>query len=102
MKAAKARTLIINEYAKAFEKCDVILTPVAPNPAFKLGEKVNDPVAMYLEDVRSVPLNLAGVPGLTVPAGKTESGLDLGLQLVGPRRSDRTLVEFAKVLEEVK
>ncbi len=102
LKAAKARTLIINEYAKAFEKCDVILTPVAPNPAFKLGEKVNDPVAMYLEDVMSVPLNLAGVPGLTVPAGKTESGLDLGLQLVGPRRSDRTLVEFAKVLEEVK
>lgn len=80
----------------------MILTPVAPNPAFKLGEKVNDPVAMYLEDVMSVPLNLAGVPGLTVPAGKTESGLDLGLQLVGPRRSDRTLVEFAKVLEEVK
>ena len=102
LKAAKARTLIINEYAKAFEKCDVILTPVAPNPAFKLGEKVNDPVAMYLEDVMSVPLNLAGVPGLTVPAGKTENGLDLGLQLVGPRRSDRTLVEFAKVLEEVK
>lgn len=102
LKAAKARTLIINEYAKAFEKCDVILTPVAPNPAFKLGEKVNDPVAMYLEDVMSVPLNLAGVPGLAVPAGKTESGLDLGLQLVGPRRSDRTLVEFAKVLEEVK
>lgn len=102
LKAAKARTLIINEYAKAFEKCDVILTPVAPNPAFKLGEKVNDPVAMYLEDVMSVPLNLAGVPGLTVPAGKTENGLDLGLQLVGPRRSDRTLVEFAKILEEVK
>ena len=102
LKAAKARTLIINEYAKAFEKCDVILTPVAPNPAFKLGEKINDPVAMYLEDVMSVPLNLAGVPGLTVPAGKTKSGLDLGLQLVGPRRSDRTLVEFAKVLEEVK
>lgn len=102
LKAAKARTLIIEAYAKAFEQCDVILTPVSPNPAFKLGEKVNDPVAMYLEDVMSVPLNLAGVPGLAVPVGQTQNGLDLGLQLVGPRRSDRTLIDFAKVLEEVK
>ncbi len=101
LKAAKARTLIINEYAKAFEKCDLILTPVAPNPAFKLGEKVNDPVSMYLEDVMSVPLNLAGVPGLAIPAGKTDSGLDLGLQLIGPRRSDRSLINFAKTLEEI-
>lgn len=100
LKAAKARTLIINEYAKAFEQCDVLLTPVAPNPAFKLGEKVNDPVAMYLEDVMSVPLNLAGLPGLTIPVCKTNSGLDLGLQLVGPRRSERTLINFAKTLEE--
>lgn len=98
LKAAKARTLIVEEYAKAFEKCDVILTPVAPNPAFKLGEKVNDPVSMYLEDVMSVPLNLAGVPGLTIPAGKTKTGLPLGLQLVGPRRSDKTLIEFSKEL----
>jgi len=102
LKAAKARTLIIDEYQKAFDQCDVILTPVAPNPAFKLGEKTNDPVAMYLEDVMSVPLNLAGIPGLAVPAGKSASGLDLGLQLVGPRRSERTLIEFSKVLEEVK
>lgn len=101
LKAAKARTLIINEYAKAFEKCDVILSPVAPSPAFKLGEKVNDPVAMYLEDVMSVPLNLAGVPGLAIPVGKTPDGLDLGLQLVGPRRNDRTLINFAKTLEEL-
>lgn len=98
LKAAKARTLIVEEYAKAFEKCDVLLTPVAPNPAFKLGEKVNDPVSMYLEDVMSVPLNLAGVPGLTIPAGKTKAGLPLGLQLVGPRRSDKTLIEFSKEL----
>lgn len=98
LKAAKARTLIVEEYTKAFEKCDVILTPVAPNPAFKLGEKVNDPVSMYLEDVMSVPLNLAGVPGLTIPAGKTKAGLPLGLQLVGPRRSDKTLIEFSKEL----
>ena len=98
LKAAKARTLIVKEYAKAFEQCDFILTPVSPNPAFKLGEKVDDPVAMYLEDVMSVSLNLAGVPGLAIPAGETKEGLSLGLQLVGPRRSDRALLEFAKEL----
>ena len=99
LKAAKARTLIVEEYAKAFSKCDFILTPVSPNPAFKLGEKVNDPVAMYLEDVMSVSLNLAGVPGLAIPAGKTKAGLPIGLQLIGPRRSDKVLIEFAKELE---
>ena len=99
LKAAKARTLIVKEYEKAFSKCDFILTPVSPNPAFKLGEKVNDPVAMYLEDVMSVSLNLAGVPGLAIPAGETKEGLPLGLQLVGPRRSDKALIEFAKELE---
>ena len=100
LKAAKARTLIIEEYEKAFEKVDFLLTPVSPNPAFKLGEKVNDPVAMYLEDMMSVSLNLAGVPGLAIPAGKNKEGLPLGLQLVGPRRSDRKLIMFAKELEE--
>jgi len=98
LKAAKARTLIVQEYAKAFEQVDFILMPVSPSPAFKLGEKVDDPVAMYLEDVMSVSLNLAGVPGLAIPAGKTKSGLPVGLQLVGPRRSDKALIEFAKEL----
>lgn len=96
LKAAKARTLIVKEYEKAFTKCDVLLSPVSPNQAFKLGEKVNDPVAMYLEDMMSVSLNLAGVPGLAIPVGETEDGLSLGLQLIGPRRSDKMLIEFAK------
>lgn len=100
LKAAKARTLIIKEYEKAFEKCDFILTPVSPNPAFKLGEKVDDPVAMYLEDLMSVSLNLAGVPGLAIPAGKNAAGLTIGLQLVGPRQSDKSLIEFSKELSE--
>lgn len=95
LKAQQARTLIIKEYEEAFSKCDFILTPVSPNPAFKLGEKTNDPVAMYLEDVMSVPLNLAGIPGLAIPAGETKDGLSLGLQLVGPRRSDKELLRFA-------
>lgn len=100
LKAAKARTLLIQEYEKAFEECDFLLTPVSPSPAFKLGEKTNDPVAMYLEDALSVPLNLAGLPGLSVPVGETEEGLSLGLQLVGPRRSDRELLRFAGELNK--
>ena len=98
LKAAKARTLIVKEYEKAFSKVDFILTPVSPNPAFLLGEKVNDPIAMYLEDMMSVSLNLAGVPGLAIPAGMNKNGLPLGLQLVGPRRSDKSLIEFSKEL----
>ncbi len=98
LKAAKARTLIVKEYEKAFKQVDYILTPVSPNPAFLLGEKVNDPVAMYLEDMMSVSLNLAGVPGLAIPAGTSKNGLALGLQLVGPRRSDKSLIEFSKEL----
>ena len=98
LKAAKARTLIVQEYEKAFSKCDVIISPVSPNQAFKLGEKVDNPVAMYLEDMMSVSLNLAGVPGLAIPVGKTANGLPLGLQLIGPRRSDKTLIEFSKEL----
>lgn len=102
LKAAKARTLIIKEYEEAFKKCDFILTPVSPNPAFKLGEKTGDPLAMYMEDVLSVPLNLAGLPGLAIPVGKTKDGLDLGLQIVGPRRSDKSLLEFAGKIKEEK
>ena len=102
LKAQKARTKIIEEYKKAFEQVDYILTPVSPNPAFKLGEKVNDPVSMYLEDVMSVPINLAGVPSLSIPAGETAEGLPLGLQIVGPRRSDKNLLKFANELAEEK
>lgn len=98
LKAAKARTLIINELEKAFEKVDAILSPVAPNPAFKLGEKVNDPVAMYLEDVMSVPVNLAGVPAVAFPSGTSKDNLPLGLQLIGPRRSDKNLLEIVEEL----
>lgn len=101
LKAAKVRTLIIEEYNQAFEKCDFILSPVGPDVAFKLGEKVDDPVSMYLEDVMSVPPNLAGIPGLTIPAGQTEAGLDVGLQLVGPRRSDKKLLKFAEKIMRI-
>ena len=96
LKAQKVRTLIIKAYEEAFEKCDYILTPVSPSPAFKLGEKINDPVAMYLEDVMSVPINLAGLPSLAIPINRDKDELPVGLQLIGPRRSDRNLLQFAK------
>ena len=98
LKAQKARTLIIKEYDDAFKKCDFILMPTAPNPAFKLGEHTDDPVDMYLEDAMTVPISLAGLPALNIPAGKTAEGLPLGLQLVGPRRSDKQIIEFSKEL----
>ena len=98
LKAAKARTVIINEYNKAFEECDFLLTPVGPNPAFKIGENASDPIAMYLEDAMTVPINLAGIPGLAIPAGKTKEGLPIGLQILGPRRSDKNIIKFAKEL----
>lgn len=96
LKAQKVRTLIIKAYEEAFEKCDYILTPVSPSQAFKLGEKVNDPVAMYLEDVMSVPINLAGLPSLAIPVNRDKDELPVGLQLIGPRRSDKNLLQFAK------
>ena len=94
-KAQKARTVIIKQYEDAFKKCDFILSPVTPNPAFKLGEHTSDPVSMYLEDIMSVPLNLAGVPGVAIPAGETKDGISLGMQLIGPRRSDKALLKVA-------
>ena len=96
LQAAKVRTLIVKEFERAFEQCDFVLMPISPNPPFKIGEKVNDPVAMYMEDMMSVSANLAGVPGLAIPAGETAKGLPIGLQLVGPRRSDKSLIQFAK------
>ncbi|MBQ3261135.1 Asp-tRNA(Asn)/Glu-tRNA(Gln) amidotransferase subunit GatA [Candidatus Saccharibacteria bacterium] len=103
LKAAKARTLIINEFARAFSQVDAILSPVAPNPAFRLGEKCDDPVAMYLEDVMSVPVNLAGLPAVAFPAGFTKSKeyttpLPIGLQLIGPRKSDKSLLNLVEEL----
>ena len=99
LKAQKARTLLINEYNKAFEKYDALLCPVAPRPAFKIGENTSDPLQMYLEDVMTVPPSLAGLPGISVPAGKSKSGLPIGAQLVGPRQSDQVLLHIAKEVE---
>lgn len=96
LKAQKARTILINEFNKVFESFDVIVGPVAPTPAFKLGENTEDPVKMYLADIMTVPASLAGLPAISVPAGKTEAGLPVGVQLIGPRMSDATLLALAR------
>ncbi|MES2630338.1 MAG: Asp-tRNA(Asn)/Glu-tRNA(Gln) amidotransferase subunit GatA [Patescibacteria group bacterium] len=96
LQAQKARTLLINEFNNLFEKYDALIGPVAPTPAFKLGENTSDPVKMYLADIMTVPASLAGLPAISVPAGKSESGLPIGVQLIGPRKSDSLLLALAK------
>ena len=100
LKAQKARTLLINAYNDAFQEYDALLCPVAPNPAFKLGENTSDPLKMYLEDVMTVPPSMAGLPAISIPAGKSKEGLPIGVQLVGPRQSDQILLHIADELEE--
>ncbi len=100
LQAQKARTLLINEFNGLFENYDVLLSPTAPTPAFKLGENTADPVKMYLTDVMTVPASLAGLPALSVPAGKSASGLPIGVQLTGQRRSDAMLLALATQMEE--
>ena len=99
LKAQKARTLLIRSYEEVFKTCDALFCPVTASPAFKLGEKTGDPLKMYLEDLMSVPPSLAGLPAMSIPCGMTESGLPVGLQLIGPRKSDRSLLGLAKELE---
>lgn len=99
LKAQKARTLLINAYNEAFEKYDALLCPVAPTPAFKLGEKTSDPLTMYLEDAMTVPASMAGLPALSIPAGKTEAGLPVGAQLIGRAKDDQLLLSIAKLVE---
>jgi aspartyl-tRNA(Asn)/glutamyl-tRNA(Gln) amidotransferase subunit A len=96
LQAQKARTLLINEFNDVFASYDVLMGPVAPSPAFKLGENTEDPVKMYLADIMTVPASLAGLPAISVPAGTTSDGLPVGVQLIGPRRSDATLLALAR------
>ncbi len=98
-KARQVRTLIARDFAQAFERVDVILTPTAPSAAFAVGEKMDDPIAMYLNDVFTVPASLAGLPGVSVPAGLSEDGLPLGLQLIGRAFDEETVLRVADVLE---
>lgn len=99
-KAAQVRTLIINDFRNAFEKCDVILSPVAPTPAFKIGEKTGDPLTMYLSDIFTISTNLAGIPGISVPCGFSKDGLPIGLQLQAGHFCEEKLLKTAYVFEK--
>jgi aspartyl-tRNA(Asn)/glutamyl-tRNA(Gln) amidotransferase subunit A len=98
-KAQKVRSRIAADFTAAWDSCDVILTPTAPSTAFAIGEKQDDPIAMYLNDVFTVPASLAGIPGLSVPAGLGGDGLPLGLQLLGRPFDEETLIRVAGVIE---
>lgn len=100
LQAQKARTLLINEFNELFQVYDVLVGPVSPTPAFKLGENAEDPIKMYLADIMTVGASLAGLPALSVPAGKTDEGLPVGVQLIGQRQSDVALLALAKSLED--
>jgi len=96
LKAQKVRTLLRHDFARAFAKCDAVLTPTTPTAAFLFGEKVDDPLAMYLNDIFTVTANLAGVPGISVPCGLSSDGLPIGLQLLGPYWSEASLLRLAQ------
>jgi aspartyl-tRNA(Asn)/glutamyl-tRNA(Gln) amidotransferase subunit A len=98
-KAQRVRALIERDFRNAFEECDIIATPTAPTPAFKLGEKTDDPLQMYLSDIYTITLNLAGVPGISLPCGLSSEGLPIGIQLVGRWFDEQTLLRAARNLE---
>ena len=101
LKAQKARTLLINEFNKLFDECDVLICPTAPTPAFKLGENTSDPLKMYLADAMTVPPSLAGLPAISVPNGDSSTGLPIGAQLIGQQKDDARLLAFARQVEEL-
>lgn len=100
LKAQKVRTLIKKDFLDAFEKCDSILAPVAPTPPFKIGEKCDDPVKMYLNDIYTIPVNLAGLPAISVPCGFTSRGLPIGMQLIGRPLDEAGLLNIAYAYEQ--
>jgi len=100
IRAQKVRTLIARDFEAAFKTCDFLLTPTTPGSAFGFGEKAGDPVAMYLEDIFTVTVNMAGLPGISVPAGLSSEGTPLGLQLIGKPFGEETLFRGARVIEE--
>lgn len=99
-KAQQVRTLILRDFEEAFRHVDVIVAPTAPTPAFKIGEKTDDPLQMYLSDVFTVPVNLAGLPGISVPCGFNSAGLPIGLQIIGKPFDEETILRVAHAFEQ--
>ena len=100
LKAQKVRALIAKDFDEAFTQCDALLTPTAPSAAFAIGDKSDDPIAMYLNDVFTVTTNLAGLPGMSVPAGLSHDGLPLGLQVIGRAFDEETVLRIGGVIEK--
>jgi aspartyl-tRNA(Asn)/glutamyl-tRNA(Gln) amidotransferase subunit A len=100
LKAQRVRALVARDFAAAFDKVDCLLTPTAPSAAFAIGENMDDPVAMYLNDIFTVPANLAGLPAISVPAGLSQDGLPLGLQVIGRAFDEATVLRVGGVIEQ--
>ncbi|MDD2367463.1 MAG: Asp-tRNA(Asn)/Glu-tRNA(Gln) amidotransferase subunit GatA [Desulfuromonadaceae bacterium] len=100
VKAQKVRTLIMNDFIRSFAEVDVMLTPVAPTPAFKIGEKINDPLQMYLSDIFTIPVNLAGTCAMSLPAGFSAAGLPIGVQLIGKPFGEETILRAGYAFEQ--
>ncbi len=100
IKAQKVRTLIKQDFEKAFGKVDIVLTPVSPTPAFKIGEKITDPLKMHLSDILTVSVNLAGLPGISIPAGEVK-GLPVGVQLIGRPFEENVILEAGEAFEQI-
>lgn len=100
LRAQKVRTLIRNDFVEAFKQCDAILAPVTPTPAYKIGEKTNDPLKMYLDDILTTPVNLAGICGLSVPCGFSKAGLPIGLQILGDSFKEANILKVGHAYEQ--
>jgi aspartyl-tRNA(Asn)/glutamyl-tRNA(Gln) amidotransferase subunit A len=99
LKALKVRRLIKDDFDKAFAGCDVVVGPTSPTPAFKVGERVADPLAMYLSDIYTISANLAGIPAINIPCGFTRAGLPIGLQIQAPPFDEEKLLRVARTYE---
>jgi aspartyl-tRNA(Asn)/glutamyl-tRNA(Gln) amidotransferase subunit A len=100
LKAQRVRTLLTRDFEEAFKKVDAIVAPTSPTPAFKLGEKVDDPLAMYLADIYTVTANLAGIPGISIPCGETKQKLPIGMQIFGKHFDDTTILRLSYAYEQ--
>jgi len=100
LKALKVRTLIARDFSRAFEKCDIIAGPTAPTPAFRVGEKADNPLEMYLSDIYTISVNLAGIAGISLPCGFTRAALPVGLQLIAPAFGEGRLFSAAHAYEQ--
>ena len=100
LKAQKVRTLLARDFAQAFQEVDAIVTPTCPTAAFKLDEKVDDPLAMYLADIYTVTADLAGIPGISIPCGETKDKLPIGVQILGKHFDEATVLQVAAAYEQ--